>query len=220
MRSYQGLKELKKLRILVLVSLGCSTLWAAEQELSYVDLVKRLTDLEYLATLPAPGEQCAQWSSYDRASRYDAATGKYVAWDANGDGDGIIRKEGEQAGLGRDGRPGLHLAHLVGRAQGRPCAHLPGRRERAGGGPAVCRLLRPQERALHPVGASCTRSPWAGTTTRPSPTRNRARSSPTRAGAIIIISPTGPFPRARRCPPSSGNWPPQTWRRWTRPTRC
>jgi hypothetical protein len=68
---------------------------AAQQELklTYVDLVKRLTDLERLATLPGPGEQCAQWSSYDRASRYDAASGKYVNWDANGDGDGVIRKE-------------------------------------------------------------------------------------------------------------------------------
>ena len=56
-------------------------------------LVKRLTDLKYLATVPAPGAQCAQWSSYDRASRYDEASGKYVRWDANGDGDGIIRKE-------------------------------------------------------------------------------------------------------------------------------
>ena len=64
-----------------------------QHELTYVDLVKRLTDLEYLATVPAPGEQCAQWSSYDRRSRYDAATGKYVGWDANGDGNGIIRKE-------------------------------------------------------------------------------------------------------------------------------
>jgi hypothetical protein len=65
----------------------------AQQELTYVDLVKRLTDLEYLATVPAPGEQCGQWSSYDRRSCYDAATGKYVGWDANGDGNGIIRKE-------------------------------------------------------------------------------------------------------------------------------
>jgi len=73
--------------------LVCGPLRAAQQELTYVDLVKRLTDLEHLATVPAAGEQCAQWSSYDRASRYDAATGKYVNWDANGDGDGIIRKE-------------------------------------------------------------------------------------------------------------------------------
>lgn len=62
---------------------------------TYVDLVNKLTDLEGLATLPALGETCAQWSSYDRASRYDAATGKYVGWDANGDGSGYIRKEGD-----------------------------------------------------------------------------------------------------------------------------
>ncbi|HOX56651.1 MAG TPA: DUF2961 domain-containing protein [Candidatus Paceibacterota bacterium] len=73
--------------------LTCAPLWAAQQQLTYVDLVKRLTDLEQLATVPMPGEKCVQWSSYDRASRYDAATGKYVAWDANADGDGIIRKE-------------------------------------------------------------------------------------------------------------------------------
>ncbi len=66
------------------------------ETLTYVDLVKRLTDLERLATLPAPGEQCAQWSSYDRASKYDEKTGKYIAWDANGDGNGIIRKEGDK----------------------------------------------------------------------------------------------------------------------------
>ena len=69
---------------------------AAPDKLTYVDLVHRLTDLEQLATLPAPGEKCSQWSSYDRASRYDEATGKYVGWDANGDGDGFIRKEGDQ----------------------------------------------------------------------------------------------------------------------------
>jgi hypothetical protein len=63
------------------------------RRLSYVDLVKRLTDLDYLATLPEPGEKTAQCSSYDRASRYDDKTGKYVRWDANGDADGIIRKE-------------------------------------------------------------------------------------------------------------------------------
>ena len=68
----------------------------AQEQLTYVDLVKRLTDLEHLATLPTPGETTKQWSSYDRASKYDAATGKYVAWDANGDGSGIIRREGDQ----------------------------------------------------------------------------------------------------------------------------
>ena len=49
---------------------GVSTAAFAEQTLTYVDLLHRLTDLERLATLPAPGEQCALWSSYDRKSRY------------------------------------------------------------------------------------------------------------------------------------------------------
>ena len=87
------MKALSLLPVLFL-SLG-SSLQAADR-LTYVDLVKRLTDLSQLALPPAPGERCAQWSSYDRASKYDAATGKYAHWDANGDGDGYIRKEGDQ----------------------------------------------------------------------------------------------------------------------------
>ncbi|MEI7732638.1 MAG: glycoside hydrolase family 172 protein [Verrucomicrobiota bacterium] len=86
------------MRYLVCVMAALSlpgTLLAADQ-LSYVDLVKRLTDLEQLAVPPLPGELCGQWSSYDRRSRYDEATGKYVGWDANGDGGGLIRKEGDQ----------------------------------------------------------------------------------------------------------------------------
>lgn len=68
---------------------------AAQETLTYPDLVKRLVDLERLAVLPAEGETCQQWSSFDRASKYDEATGKYVHWDANGDGGGIIRREGD-----------------------------------------------------------------------------------------------------------------------------
>ena len=76
------------------------------EKLSYVDLVGRLTDLKYLATLPNPGDQCAQWSSYDRKSRYDSATGKYINWDANGDGNGFIRREGDQEVLAEMEGPG------------------------------------------------------------------------------------------------------------------
>jgi len=66
---------------------------AAAEEFTYVDLVNRLTDLKRLAELPAPDERCLQWSSYDRASRYDEASGKYVDWTANGDGSGYLREE-------------------------------------------------------------------------------------------------------------------------------
>ena len=81
--------------LLVALTATVSLAVSAQEKLTYVDLVKRLTDLEHLATLPAPGETTKQWSSYDRASKYDAATGKYLRWDANGDNAGIIRKEGD-----------------------------------------------------------------------------------------------------------------------------
>src|SRR5262245_14664595 len=78
----------------------------AAPSLTYLDLIKRLTDLEYLATLPRPGDTMAEWTSYDRKSKYDAATRKYVGWDANGDGDGIIRKEGKELVLAEMEGPG------------------------------------------------------------------------------------------------------------------
>jgi len=81
--------------ICVFFGLGRASPATAAERLTYVDLVGRLTDMEHLATLPAPGEKCVQWSSYDRRSKYDSASGKYIDWAANGDGDGIIRKEGD-----------------------------------------------------------------------------------------------------------------------------
>src|SRR5438477_2913060 len=94
------------LRVFTIVTVLASATTAFGQVLTYVDLVNRLTDLPYLATLPPAGEQCAQWSSYDRKSRYDAATGKYFNWDANGDGNGIIRKEGGKLVLAEMEGPG------------------------------------------------------------------------------------------------------------------
>lgn len=78
---------------LLLCSPGPGQARAAQPALTYVDLVDHLTDLQRLATLPPEGDLCSQWSSYDRKSRYDAVTDKYVNWDANGDGNGFIRKE-------------------------------------------------------------------------------------------------------------------------------
>jgi hypothetical protein len=97
-----------KKAILVLMSvLIFSSVLTAGEKFTYVDLVRRLTDLEALAALPVPGEKCQQWSSYDRASKYDEATGKYVRWDANGDGGGIIRKEGELSVFAEMEGPGV-----------------------------------------------------------------------------------------------------------------
>ncbi len=86
--------------------LGSVSAVATEPALTYVDLVRRLIDLEYLATIPASDEHCTQWSSYERASRYDQASGKYFKWDANGDGGGYIRKEGDKFVLAEMEGPG------------------------------------------------------------------------------------------------------------------
>jgi D-arabinan exo alpha-(1,3)/(1,5)-arabinofuranosidase (non-reducing end) len=88
----------RRLSILALVLLGllCASLAApvqAAENLSYSDLVGRMTDLQQPAVLPAPGETCKQWASWERSSKYDADSGKYIDWAANGDGTGLIRKE-------------------------------------------------------------------------------------------------------------------------------
>lgn len=91
---------------IIVAGLGWGAAAQAGQTLTYVDLVNRLTDLEHLASLPEPGETCALWSSYDRASKFDEASGKYVKWDANGDGSGIMRKDGEQSVIAEMVGPG------------------------------------------------------------------------------------------------------------------
>ena len=78
----------------------------AGETLTYADLVARMTDPAHLAVLPAAGEKCSLWSSYDRASRYDETTHKYVHWDANGDGEGVIRKEGDRSVMAEMKGPG------------------------------------------------------------------------------------------------------------------
>ncbi|MFQ6100384.1 MAG: DUF2961 domain-containing protein [Anaerolineae bacterium] len=80
---------------------------ASGETLSYVDLARRLTDLEYLATLPQPGEEGAQWSSYGRASRYDPGSGQYIDWSSNADAFGHIRQEGGKYVLAEMQGPGV-----------------------------------------------------------------------------------------------------------------
>lgn len=97
---------MRKTVVLVLVFLVLLVTAASAAKYSYVDLVKKLTDMEGLAVLPDAGEKCAQWSSYDRASVYDTKAGKYLNWDANGDGTGFIRMEGDQQVLAEMQGPG------------------------------------------------------------------------------------------------------------------
>jgi hypothetical protein len=79
----------------------------SEERLTYVDLVNRTIDLAHLAVLPSEGERAAMCSSYDRRSRYDAASGKYVEWYANNDGPQFIRREGNAVVLAEMEGPGV-----------------------------------------------------------------------------------------------------------------
>jgi len=92
--------------VLLICLVVCSVAFSA-QNLSYIDIIDRLTDLEHLATLPDAGEKCQQFSSYDRKSKYDEANDKYVEWYANGDGGGYIRKEGNGLVLAEMDGPGI-----------------------------------------------------------------------------------------------------------------
>ena len=99
-----GVVLLAAVTALGVLAAACSA--DSPKAITYPDLVKQMTDLERLAVLPPAGEQCAQCSSYDRASKYDEKTGKYVHWDANGDGNGFIRNEGKQIVMAEMQGPG------------------------------------------------------------------------------------------------------------------
>jgi hypothetical protein len=73
---------------------GCSN-DTESKTLTYEQVVYRLTDLRAISKLPAEGEYSGMFSSYDRNSRLDPETNSYLGWDANGDGTGKIRMEGE-----------------------------------------------------------------------------------------------------------------------------
>jgi hypothetical protein len=95
------------LRLLV-VSLWCLLAVSGldAETLTYKDLVNRMVDMEHLATLPPAGEVGGLASSYDRASQYDATKDQYIHWDANADGSGFIREEGDQQVLADIKGPG------------------------------------------------------------------------------------------------------------------
>lgn len=74
--------------------------------LSYRDLIERIADLNRLALMPVPGDRTALASSFDRASRYDAASDRYLDWGANADGSGVVRQEGDAEVLAEIQGPG------------------------------------------------------------------------------------------------------------------
>jgi len=67
---------------------------SAQERLTQADLLRRVIDLERLATPPAADERTGMFSSFDRRSRIDA-DGKYVDWDANSDRGQFLGKDEE-----------------------------------------------------------------------------------------------------------------------------
>jgi len=65
---------------------------AGAGELDYAFFLRALIDLDRLTQIE-PGVTCKQFSSYDRATRYDEKTDKQINWGANGDCGQYIRKE-------------------------------------------------------------------------------------------------------------------------------
>ncbi len=90
------LKPVLSFVVLVLVMLIS---FAVEpKELKYIDFLEQLIDLDSLPLIEE-GVQCKQWSSYDRASVYDAEKDEYVNWGANADAGKYIRVD-EETGEG------------------------------------------------------------------------------------------------------------------------
>ena len=74
---------------------GADTAATLEAEVKdYTFFLARLSDLDRLA-VPDEGVKTAQFSSYDRKSRYDETTGKYQDWDANADAGNYLRVDPE-----------------------------------------------------------------------------------------------------------------------------
>jgi hypothetical protein len=89
------------------LSLGAGPAALQAQHYTYPQIVDRMTDMQDLAVLPPVGERTALASSYDRLSVYDAATDKYLHWEANADGSGVVGKEGDNFILADIKGPGV-----------------------------------------------------------------------------------------------------------------
>ncbi len=62
---------MKRICVVLICSIVCACGGFAAEKLTYIDLINRLVDLEQISVLPVAGEGCAQFSSYDRTSKYD-----------------------------------------------------------------------------------------------------------------------------------------------------
>ena len=198
----------------VLLALVAQPLAArAEATLSYADLLRRMTDLERLAVLPLPDETAAQCSSYDRASKYDAKTGKYVDWGANNDSNGCIRKEGKQIVMAEMEGPGCIWRIWSALAQnGHVKIYLDGQTTPAVNLPypvffRLRRPVQPSDAFLRPRADALCRAERVHADSVPEVVQDRGRR---RLGSVLSFH-VRFFPQGDRwCRPSAPPWPQRT----------
>lgn len=83
----------------------------SQHALTYPEIVSRLYDLAHLAEPPANGEKGGSWtSSCGRGSQYDAASDTYRNWGMGDDGNGFLRKEGDNGIVAEVKGPGVVCA--------------------------------------------------------------------------------------------------------------
>jgi len=99
---------------------------AGAAELDYAFFLRALIDLDRLTQIE-DGVTCKQFSSYDRATRYDEKTDKQINWGANGDCGQYVRKEpdGEAVMAEMDG-PGCIVRIWSANPQGKIRFYLDG----------------------------------------------------------------------------------------------
>ncbi|MDN5204203.1 DUF2961 domain-containing protein [Fulvivirgaceae bacterium BMA10] len=96
--------QIHKISLIAALFLLTNSSHEDNETLLFKDIVERYYNLKKLAILPEKGERSYMISSYDRKSEYDFEQKKYINWSANRDGDGYVKKEGDQ----------YVLAHIVG----------------------------------------------------------------------------------------------------------
>jgi hypothetical protein len=86
---------MKKLSLNFLLLIQTIFVFSNQNHLNFKQIVNRYVDLIRLTEQPEIGEKSYMISSYDRRSQYDSKEDKYVNWQANKDGDGFVRKDGD-----------------------------------------------------------------------------------------------------------------------------
>ena len=190
---------MKRTCIAVALCWACGAVTGCAPKLTYQDLVRRVTDLESLAVAPLPGETCSQWSSYDRASKYDAKTDQYIDWGANGDGDGSSAARATSIVMAEMQGPGcIWRIWSAAPRKGHVRIYLDGATEPAVDLPFEGYFDGKNEPFTRPTlvhNAASGQNNYI-----PIPYASPARSSPTRTGGSTTTSLTRTFPRGTQVP--------------------